>query len=199
MNQTYEKVCLTWDAPLLGLVLFYIIGCQLSHLFKRCASRALERLATFLIDWSRISAGRGEAWLTLSLLAGVIGGMLLYPEFFGATKWDLVQLPDTAKLNQLLTLAGENVTLFPCTVKSAFQVYVGFADSCPQLQDCFQPEFFSHNRSRLAHESVLFTVLMMLASMVFFGSGTFLAIGVLYGVCIDWPRRMIAAPVKKLE
>ncbi|GAQ87581.1 hypothetical protein KFL_003620120 [Klebsormidium nitens] len=78
-------------------------------------------------------------------------------------------LPDPATLNPFLLSSGQNLTLHLCTVRGAFQVYIGFSDSCNQVGDFLYPgiSLTKDNDHAFRHSSGMSALLFAAAWMSF--------------------------------
>jgi hypothetical protein len=76
----------------------------------------------------------------LAIILGMVPFLFLCFEYVAIDKLLPAPLPDPASLNIFLRSSGQNVTLSLCTIRRAFQVHIGFSDSCDQISNSLYPE-----------------------------------------------------------
>lgn len=199
----YETLCCIWNAALFVLLLLCLIGRRLSKPLKEHMNRACCWLGKLFISVVAVQQGQEVEFSCCEVFFGFLWGMVspaiaftlgiaLYPDKFGRTHLELVKLPNPESFNQVLAFSGQNVTsLYLCTIRNAFQVYLGFAESCDQVKSFLYPHVSEPASFPLAHGNGI-TVLLTIASVILWVSGTFIAFGLLYCCCFC-PRTVVQA------
>lgn len=195
---TYEILCLVWNTGLFGLVILFLIGRRISDQFKNLTKSMGEWLGLRSeLDDPEFEHDECSASVVISLLGAIWPGSILYILVFGSIRMSLVSLPDPTSFRHVLASSGQNVTLYLCTIRDLFQVYIGFADSCQQLQELLYPEALPPAHFNNARGAGMF-VLMLTASMLMWGSGVFIAMKLVkFFFCACGPCRGIEALIEK--
>eukprot|EP00243_Klebsormidium_subtile_P010474 TRINITY_DN55_c0_g2_i1.p1 TRINITY_DN55_c0_g2~~TRINITY_DN55_c0_g2_i1.p1 ORF type:complete len:342 (-),score=-1.80 TRINITY_DN55_c0_g2_i1:521-1546(-) len=142
-----EAIWLAWAAVLLaGRVLIGVIRSRMSATDRAdCASRCCSRLVPVRAERLHMQTAK-EVAMCISQSSACITFVAIIPALFLCSSYVAIDnllpapLPDPASLNVFLHSSGENVTLSLCTIRKAFQVYIGFSDSCNQVSNSLYPE-----------------------------------------------------------
>lgn len=98
--------------------------------------------------------------------------------------------PDPVPLNRFLsTTTGQNVTLYLCTIRNAFQVYLGFAESCDLevQQQLYLGVYATAESVDPFARSGGIVALMIVATILMFGTATFAVLVVVSGCICSGP------------
>lgn len=188
--RTFEKVCWIWNGVFFGLIILCLICWHLNSSFKDSLTKSRIWLEEALFGFDSCSKRAfGLAWMVVSNVGGVFLGVYLYCQNFGQLHLDPLKLPEPKILNQVLASSGQNVTLYLCTIRGAFQVYIGFAQSCDQhqVQDAFYPEVSAPTFPVMARGTGV-GILTGIASMIMFMSALFFTGGLLHCCFFCWPN-----------
>lgn len=199
-TKNYERNVCTSLVLLGALLVLWLIGyCVLGESFRSFSQKVGRRLAEVPAKFIHRSDGeldRNDLCLMASFCVAFIGGVMVYLLKYGQKVFLMVPLPDPAPLNDVFASSGLNVTLYLCTVRGLFQVYLGFADSCSQVEHFIFPEALPPAPFHSAHEGRL-TALIALAVVISFFAWTFIATGVVSWVCTS-ACGCILSGIKKL-
>lgn len=190
----WERVCLISNTVILGAIVLCLIGLQLSKYseYWQNADRPARWLREVL-DLCHLYRPEREMvfvipWIITTPIAGIFLGVPLYLDVLGVKHLIPVHLPDPGSLNHVLASNGSSITLYPCTVRDIFQAYVGFAESCDQLQGWFYPDLQTPETNLKAARGPGITFLMTVASIFTFASWIFFVLLVLYCFFFCWPE-----------
>lgn len=197
--KTLELVWLVWAPLAFALYLFALIGICCKSPWGLWAINALVGFPKQLEAHFGGHAPRDLLkYYTLTLLVLIAGLAYFSPLWFlapppslGQTPLHSAALPDPASLNPFLYSSGQNVTLHLCTVRDAFQIYVGFSDSCNQTGDFLYPgvSLTKDNNHALRHGEWMSALLFVAAWISFSSWACILAglichsAGILYRIC----------------
>lgn len=194
MTRKYDNMVKIWAVIVLALVTLLILVGILCPSFAAGVCGCLGKT----IIPPRIPGHAHRTWVIGFLLfmfitllgcsASFILGIALYGARIGVKVLVPAKLPDPATLNPFLSTSNQNATLYRCTIRDMFQVYVGFADSCDQLQSCIYPGVVRRDGGppRLAHGAGV-TFVMMMVSVLTYASSVMIVAGTLYCCCCCWP------------
>jgi hypothetical protein len=139
-----EAIWLAWAAVLLaGLVLNCVIRSRMSATDQAAcaAARCYYRLVPVAGERNIQIAGNINPFIISAIvfLLGIPVAILCF-EYVAVDEILPAPLPDPASPNVFLRSSGQNITLSLCTIRRAFQVYVGFSDSCGQIPNSLYAE-----------------------------------------------------------
>lgn len=190
---TWERVCQITNAAYFGTLVLCLIGRKLCKYSKylQYADRPARWLGQML-NLSDNSRPTSDVvficclMVFFFLMTGLFPGVFLYAFIFGEEHLSPLQLPDPGSMDHVLASIRHNVTLYRCTVGGTFQAYVGFAESCEQLQGCIYPGLVTPSRTKPAHGPGI-TFLMAAASVTTLAWWIVTVLLVIYYCCFCWP------------
>lgn len=198
MVHKYDKIVGMWAGVLLGLAV--LLGC-VWLVIPNLAARVCSCLGKMLVPPAVPSSPvYNDNWFIgflvlvcitmVGLMASFFLGIFMYLGVIGIRRMKPAELPDPVSLNHFLSTSNQTATLYLCNIRNLFEVYVGFADSCGQLQDSIYPGQTPYIHTATlppaAHGSGI-SFLMILASMVTYASWVVILTGTLYCCCCCGP------------
>lgn len=191
--RAFQAVCLIWTLALYVVVVlfaFVLICCRKS--LEEWVNK-LERKERFPKLLETFSTGERSfartlhdiyvvVWYGLPLPLSLFVTLLYINKHNFAEAPPFWQLPEAETINQFLRINGDHTTLYLCTIRKLFQVYIGFADSCNQVQDWFYPEVQPKPTAFVQN------AIMFVASVITFSMWTFLAMAAVYFIVSGFAR-----------
>lgn len=191
MNK-YDEIVLIWAIVVLGLLDIFLIWPLVS---KQTAKGTFDFLGKALFP-PRRPAGNphfDQTWLDgclvfevitwLGCAASIILAFAIYTTYIDVKYLVPAELPDTVSLNHFLSTSNQTATLYRCTIRDVFQVYVGFADSCDQLESCIYPGVVRKRGPPPSAHGAGMSFLMIVASITTYASCVLILMGTLYCCC----------------
>ncbi|GAQ87578.1 hypothetical protein KFL_003620100 [Klebsormidium nitens] len=208
MVRKYDKIVGIWAVAVLALVI--LLGC-VWLVSPKFAAGVCQCLGKMLVPPRYGNPQYNEIWVLgfcflflcttlLGWFASFITGIVVYGAFIGVKHLDPAKLPDPASLNQFFLNRNQTATLYQCTIRDMFEVYVGFADSCNQLQSCIYPGVARKDGPPpFAHGGGV-TFVMMMASVITYASFRGLStVAAVAGRLLRAPGRSFASASRKVK